>query len=137
MSTSVKAFVISLASVGLVSCGSSSPTNPSTMVISPSTGSPGPSGATVTITANGVSPSQVSITTGQSVTFINNDTRSHEIASNPHPTHGTCPGIENGLGTLAAGQTKLTQGFGGTGTCGYHDHLNSGDGTLQGSVVIR
>ena len=29
---------------------------------------------------------------GQSVTFVNNDTRSHEMASDPHPTHGTCPG---------------------------------------------
>jgi plastocyanin len=126
--------------VGMVSCGggNGSPiSSSSTTVISASTGSPGPSGATVTITANGVSPSQVSITIGQSVTFVNNDTRAHEMASNPHPTHGTCPGIENGIGTLAAGQTKLTQGFANAGTCGYHDHLNSGTANLQGTIVIR
>jgi plastocyanin len=138
MSTAVKVFVAGLAMAGMVSCGggNGSPTG-STTVISASTGSPGPSGATVTITANGVSPSQVSITIGQSVTFINNDTRAHEMASDPHPTHGTCPGIESGIGTLAAGQTKLTQGFANAGTCGYHDHLNSGTASLQGTIVIR
>jgi plastocyanin len=127
-----------LATVSLISCGggSSSPTG-GTTVISASTGSQGPSGATITITANGVSAQQVSITIGQSVTFVNNDTRPHEMASDPHPTHGTCPGIEAGIGTLAAGQTKLTQGFANAGTCGYHDHLNSGTASLQGTIVIR
>jgi plastocyanin len=127
-----------LAASALTGCGggSDSPTG-STQVISASTGSAGPSGATVTITAAGVSPSQVSITIGQSVTFINNDSRSHEIASDPHPTHGTCPGIERGLGTIAAGQTKLTQGFANAGTCGYHDHLNATTTSLQGQVVVR
>jgi plastocyanin len=130
--------IAGLATVSLISCGggSSSPTG-GTTVISASTGSQGPSGATITITANGVSAQQVSITIGQSVTFVNNDTRAHEMASDPHPTHGTCPGIEAGIGTLAASQTKLTQGFANAGTCGYHDHLNSGTASLQGTIVIR
>jgi len=134
----VKALLAAATAAALVSCGggSSSPTG-ATQVISPSTGATGPSGATVTITAAGVSPSSVSITVGQSVTFINNDTRSHEMASDPHPTHGTCPGIENGIGTLAAGQTKLTQGFSTAGTCGYHDHLNSSTASLMGTITIR
>ena len=59
------------------------------------------------------------------------------MASDPHPIHGTCPGIENGLGTLSVGQTKLTMGFANAGTCGYHDHLNSGTPNLQGSIIIR
>jgi plastocyanin len=140
MSTSIKTVVVAVATVSLASCGSGgsngSPTG-STTVISASTGSAGPSGATITITANGVSAQQVSITVGQSVTFVNNDTRPHEMASDPHPTHGSCPGIEMGIGTLAAGQTKLTQGFANAGTCGYHDHLNSGTASLQGTIVIR
>ena len=125
--------------VAAAACGGGSSSTPTggTTVISASTGSTGPSGATITITAAGVSPSQVSITVGQSVTFVNNDTRPHEIASDPHPTHGTCPGIEAGIGTLGAGQTKLTQGFSTAGTCGYHDHLNSGTASLQGSITIR
>jgi plastocyanin len=119
--------------------GSDSPTGPSggTTVISGSTGAPGPSGATITITAAGVSPAQVSIAVGQSVTFVNNDTRPHEIASNPHPTHGSCPSIEGGLGVVQAGQTKLTHGFSGAGTCGFHDHLDDTNQALRGSVVIR
>ena len=138
MSVYLKTLFTAATAAALVSCGggSSSPTG-STQVISPSTGVTGPSGATVTITAAGVSPSQVSITVGQSVTFVNNDTRPHEMASDPHPTHGTCPGIEAGIGTLGVGQTKLTQGFSTAGTCGYHDHLNSGTASLQGTITIR
>lgn len=124
--------------VGAAACGGSSPSGPSgTTVISRSTGSTGPSGATITITSAGVNPAQVSIAIGQSVTFVNNDTRPHEIASNPHPTHGSCPAIEAGLGTIAAGQTKLTQGFADAGTCGFHDHLIPDQSSLQGSITIR
>jgi len=137
MSVSFKALFTAAIATALVSCGGSSSPTGATQVISPSTGSVGPSGATITITSAGVSPSQVSITAGQSVTFINNDTRSHEMASDPHPTHGTCPSIEIGIGTLGAGQTKLTQGFAGAGTCGYHDHLNSSTASLMGTITIR
>ena len=120
--------------------GGSSPTSPSgggVTVISGSTGGAGPSGATITMTAAGVSPSSVTISVGQSVTFINNDTRSHEPASNPHPAHGSCPAVERGLGTVAAGQTRLTQGFAGAGTCSFHDHLNDSSQSLQGTIIIR
>ena len=103
----------------------------------PSGSGQGPSGATITIGANGaVSPSTVSITTGQSVTFLNNDTRPHEIASDPHPNHTSCPSI-NALGTLAAGQTRLTNLFPAAGTCGFHDHLNPDAAGLKGSITVR
>ena len=105
--------------------------------ISPSGGGPGPSGATITIGANGaVSPSQVSITTGQSVTFVNTDTRSHEIASDPHPAHTACPSI-NALGSLPAGQTRLTNSFSGTGNCSFHDHTDPDNPALKGSISVR
>jgi plastocyanin len=121
-------------------CGGSSPAGPSggaVTVISGSTGSTGTSGATITITAAGVSPSSVTVAVGQSVTFVNSSTQPHQPASNPHPQHGSCPSIESGLGTLAAGQTKLTQGFAGRGTCGFHDHLNDSSQSLQGTIVIQ
>ena len=125
----------------LAACGGSdSPSGPSgggTTVISGSTGSAGPSGATITITSSGVSPSAVTIAVGQSVTFINNDSRSHEIASNPHPNHGSCPAVEAGLSTIGAGQTKLTQGFAGAGTCGFHDHADPNNSALFGTITIR
>ena len=121
---------------GMAACGGSSSPAAATSVIVSDSGT-GPSGATITITSNGVNPSQVAVSVGQSVTFINNDTRSHEIASNPHPTHGSCPSIEAGLGTVGAGQTKVTHAFGITGTCGFHDHQDPSNTRLQGQIAIQ
>jgi plastocyanin len=123
--------------LAVAACGGSSTSPSSVTVISHSTGSTGTIGATVTITSAGVSPSSVTVAVGQSVTFVNNDSRSHEIASNPHPQHGSCPSIENGLGTLAAGQSRSTQGFADAGTCSYHDHLDDSNARLQGTIRIQ
>lgn len=121
-----------------VACGGGSPSGPSAVtVISGSTGSAGASGATITITAAGISPGSVTVSVGQSVTFVNTDTRNHEMASDPHPAHGSCPSIERGIATLAAGQTRLTLGFAGAGTCAFHDHLADTNTSLRGSIVIR
>ena len=106
-------------------------------VISRSTGSVGTIGATITITGSGVSPSSVTISAGQSVTFVNSDNRAHEIASNPHPQHGSCPSIEAGLGLISPGQTKSTLGFADVGTCGFHDHQDATNGSLQGTIRIQ
>ncbi len=103
----------------------------------PSGGGPGPSGATITVGSNGaVSPSSVTITVGQSVTFVNNNTRTHELASDPHPAHTNCPSI-NALAMLGPGQTKLTNSFGAAGTCGFHDHNDPDNASLKGSITIR
>lgn len=113
--------------------GGGSPTSPS----SPVSGSPGPSGATITIGANGaISPSQVTVAVGQSVTFVNNDTRTHVMSSDPHPTHTDCPEI-NAVSTLSAGQTKATNAFPTARTCGFHDHNNPDTAALQGRIVIQ
>lgn len=102
-----------------------------------STGSLGAVGATITIGANGsVSPSQVTVAVGQSVTFVNSDTRSHDMESDPHPAHTACPSIGN-VGQLQAGQSKTTFGFSNTGTCGYHDHNDSTNSGLQGRIVVQ
>jgi hypothetical protein len=71
------------------------------------------------------------------VTFVNNDNRPHEIASDPHPIHGSCPSIEAGLGQLAPGQSRSTQGFANAGRCTYHDHLDDGNRGFQGSITIQ
>lgn len=100
-------------------------------------GTPGTSGATITISNTGVaSPRNVTINPGESVTFINNDTRSHEMASNPHPAHTDCPAI-NALGVLQANQTKLTNALTTSRTCGFHDHNSDQDQNLQGTITIR
>ena len=94
-------------------------------------------GATITIGANSaVSPAQVTVATGQSVTFTNNDTRSHDMSSDPHPTHTDCPSIAN-VGVLQPGQSKTTFGFASAGRCGYHDHNNPDSAGLRGNIVIQ
>jgi plastocyanin len=127
--------LVVVALAGMIACGDGDGGGGSP--ITPSGGGPGPSGATITIGANGaISPAQVSITTGQSVTFVNNDTRSHDMASDPHPSHGDCPSM-NAVGQTAAGQTKLTNAFTGTGTCGFHDHGEPNNAALRGTITIR
>src|SRR4029450_491663 len=99
------------AALGLVlltACGDSSdngtpPTGPS------GGGSPGPRGPPITSGPNGVSPSSVSITVGQSVTFVNNSGSTHEMDSDPPPQHTDCPVI-NAVGTIGNGRQKRTEG---------------------------
>ncbi len=119
--------------VVLAACGGdSSPTTPST----PNPGTP-TVGATITIGTNGaVSPAQATIAVGQSVTFVNNDTRAHDMASDPHPSHTDCPPL-NAAGGLAPGQSKNTNAFPAARTCGFHDHSNPGNAALMGRIVIQ
>jgi plastocyanin len=118
-----------------LACGGgsyNSPTGPST-----GGGSPGPSGATITIGSNGaVSPGEVTISVGQSVTFVNNDSRRHDMTSDPHPDHTDCPPM-NAVGILQPGQTRLTNAFPTARTCGFHDHEDPENNNLKGRVVVR
>src|SRR4051812_24873895 len=102
----------------LTSCGGSGTSPSSVTVIVKDGGTGGQSGATITLTGSGASPRTVTVAVGQTVTFVNNDSRSHEMTSDPHPQHGSCPSMENGLGTIPAGQTRMTHNFGNAGTCG-------------------
>ena len=117
-----------------VACGGgySSPTSPGS-----GGGSPGPIGATITIGANDtVSPATVTINAGESVNFVNNGTRVHEMTSDPHPTHTDCPAI-NAAGSLSVGQSRPTNALTTSRSCGYHDHREDTNGNLRGTIVIR
>jgi plastocyanin len=120
--------------VVVAGCGSyDSPTEPARPPVS---GTPGPLGATVTIGANGaVSPSSVTISVGQSVAFVNNNTRRHDMTSDPHPTHTDCPQM-NAVGFLNPGQTRNTNAFPTARTCGFHDHDDPDNASLRGQIVI-
>ncbi len=129
----------------LFACGGGSPTGPSGGGAGSggsggdggSGGGSGTSGATITIGANGaVSPAAVTINTGQSVTFVNNSSRTRNVWSDPHPVHTDCPPI-NAVNLLAPGQTKTTNAFTTARTCGFHDHDNPDDAGLRGSITIR
>src|SRR3989344_2256782 len=48
----------------------------------------------VSITSVGFSPKEVMIKAGDTVKFVNNDTKKHWPASSMHPTHLLCPGFD-------------------------------------------
>jgi plastocyanin len=121
----------------LAACGGSSTSPSGVTVIVRDGGVTGTSGATITITAAGVNTPNVTVAVGQTVTFVNNDSRAHEMASNPHPQHGSCPSMEAGLGSIGAGQTKVTHAFANSGSCGYHDHLDDGNNALKGTITVQ
>jgi plastocyanin len=120
-----------------VACGggSDSPTSPS----GPGTGGGGGTvsdSATITITSAGVvSPSAVTIRQGGRVTFVNNDTRPHDMSSDPHPSHEDCPPMDQ-VGFLSAGQSGTSGNFNTIRTCGFHDHNLPGNTGLQGRITI-
>jgi plastocyanin len=91
---------------------------------------------TITITSAGVSPKNVLVSLGQRVLFVNNDGRSHNMTSDPHPDHGDCPEL-NQVGFLSAGQSRETGNLVVARTCGFHDHDIPGSTSLQGSITIR
>lgn len=99
-------------------------------------GGGGTSSATITIGANGaVSPSAVTITQGGRVTFVNNDSRSHDMSSDPHPSHEDCPPLDQ-VGFLSPGQSRTSGNFTVIRVCGFHDHNLPAVTGLQGRITI-
>lgn len=127
-------------------CGggsSSTPTSPTPPASTTPPATPPPAttptdSATITIGADGrVTPSTVTITRGGRVTMINNDTRDHDMSSDPHPEHSQCPEI-NQIGFLTRGGQQRTSGnFNTSRTCGFHDHLRDNDANLRGTIIIQ
>jgi plastocyanin len=90
----------------------------------------------VTITASGASPRNVSVALGSRVLFVNNDSHSHNMTSDPHPEHTDCPDL-NQVGFLSPGQSRETGNLVVARTCGFHDHDNPDNQTLHGQIVIQ
>jgi plastocyanin len=107
-------------------CGGSSST-PTT----PSTNSP-----TVTFSSTGISPVEVRIASGGTVTFLNGDSRPHAVSSDPITIHTDCPAI-NDVGTLNPGQSRSTGVLTIRRTCGFHDHTNETDTRWQGRIIVE
>ena len=119
----------------LAACGGSSPAAPGGGGGGAGgPGTPGPSGATITVANGRVTPSSVTITVGQSVTFVNNDGRVRNISSDPHPQHNQCPSLN--MGPMNNGQTRLTGAFSTARTCGFHDHDDPDNANVKGQIII-
>jgi plastocyanin len=120
-------------------CGGGSSSN-SVTGPSPTTPTTTPPGAvntlTVTIANNAVSPKDIIVPRGSQVTFINNDSRSHDMESNPHPEHTECPELAQ-VGFLNVGQTRQSGNLNTARICGFHDHNAADTVGLQGSITIQ
>jgi plastocyanin len=106
---------------------------------SPASPSPPPASNpyTITIGASGaVAPTELIVPPGTRVLFVNNDSRSHDMASDPHPEHLDCPEI-NQVGVLNPRASRETGNLNIVRTCGFHDHDNPGNNSLKGRIVIR
>lgn len=111
----------------LVSCGTETPTEPLPPIVQ---------GNTITITASGASPRNIQVALGQRVLFINNDNRSHNMTSDPHPEHTDCPDL-NQVGFLTPGQSRETGNLVFAQVCGYHDHDSPQTTSLQGRITVK
>ena len=111
----------------LTACGGSGPSSPA----------PPPSGPTIAISSSGVvTPRELTVAPGARVLFVNNDSRRHDVTSDPHPEHTDCTEI-NQVGSLAPGQSRETGNLVAVRTCGFHDHDNPDNTNLQGRIVVR
>lgn len=103
---------------------------------SPSDGGPPVATMTITIANNAVSPPNIVVPRGSQVTFVNNDSRNHDMESDPHPEHTDCPEI-NQAGFLNPGRSRQTGNLNAVRTCGYHDHENQTVQSLHGTITIQ
>ena len=109
------------------------------IVVGSGASTPAPTPATdttITITSSGVSPRSVTVSAGSTVTFVNSDSRVHDMSSDPHPSHTDCSEI-NQVGFLSSGQSRETGAFNTARTCGFHDHNQSTNTSLQGTITIQ
>jgi hypothetical protein len=117
----------------LASCGGGNST--------PTTPTPPSNPYTFTLTSSGVSPKDMTVPLGTQVLFVNQDTRRHDMASDPHPDHSDCTEI-NSVGVLVTGQSHPTDNLVAAKTCGFHDHDNPPPTTAAGNqwtgrIVVR
>jgi hypothetical protein len=123
----------------MVACTASPAPSPSLIVPEPDPGPPPAipttDGATLTLTAEGVSPQQVRVYEGSRVTFVNRDGRIHDIRSNPLHLQIDCPEL-NAIGTMVTGQSRASDPLEHLRACGFHDHVNDGDTRFYGTVFV-
>lgn len=116
----------------------SSPTSPTPAPAPTPTPTPTPTAATpsanvtVQMTSSGFSPSEIKIKAGDTVDFVNKDSKSHWPASAVHPAHQCYPGFD-ALRPVQPGETYSYK-FAMAKTCKFHDHLNPG---TTGTIAVE
>ena len=124
VSFAARVAVVCAIAVAASHCGSS-PSSPS-----------GTPDVTITIGPLGLSPKEVRIKAQGRVRFVNNDTRPHQITSDPVTIHTDCPAI-NEVGLLGPGSSGQTGALSAVRTCGFHDHNDSDNPRWTGTIQVR
>jgi hypothetical protein len=132
VSTLVGGTAAAIAVATVLSCGgkSSSSTAPS------GTCTPSGNANTLVLMNNSICPQALTVSRGSQLTIINQDSNTHEMASDPHPEHTDCPEI-NQIGFLSPGQTKSSGNLNTARSCGIHDHNNSTSQALKATITIQ
>jgi len=94
--------------------------------------SSGASETVIEMSASGFSPAEVTIKAGDTVKFVNKDTKNHRPASGVHPAHQLCPGFDS-LEAVEPGESYSFT-FNEKKECPMHDHLNP---TLRGKIIVQ
>ena len=121
------AFAIAAACGGSSSSSPAAPTGACT---------PSANANTIVIQNNQVCPQTLTIARGSQLTIVNNDSRVHEMDSDPHPEHTDCVEI-NQVDFLNPGQSRPTGNLNIARRCGFHDHIAFEVKALQGSITIQ
>lgn len=87
----------------------------------------------ITITKNGFEPATVKIKKGQTVEWVNEDVKDHQIAPDPHPAHTSLPALAET--DPIESEESMSFIFEQTGTYTYHDHLNPLK--FKGAVIVE
>lgn len=131
-------FLLSPRPSGEVSAPAATPTPSPTPTPQPApspTPSPTPPAAgepAVEMTAQGFSPSTLTVSSGTTVRFVNRDSVAHWPASGVHPTHQVCPGFDALRPVEPGASYSFT--FSVAKTCPMHDHLNP---ATRGSISVQ
>lgn len=114
---------------------------PSPTTVSATSTSPAPSATpeasknyTITIRSSGVSPQELTIRPGDSVTFVNESAEGAWPASDPHPSHTLCPFFDADK-RMAIGETYSVT-FPRAQTCSFHNHTNPSS-AFKGVIRVR
>lgn len=84
----------------------------------------------ITIKNFAFDPPTITVKSGTTVTWTNEDSADHFVASDPHPTHTDLPGLSSN--PFSQGQSYSFT-FTKVGTFGYHCHLHP---SMKGTVIV-
>lgn len=90
-----------------------------------------PAENTVWIIDGSFNPSVVTISVGDSITWVNKDDLIRQVASDPHPSHSALPSLES---EELAQDDDYTYTFDKVGEWFYHDHMNP---ISKGTIIVE